>query len=122
MAKITYTITVDPSTEVATAPTVPPDAIFKNGDQVSFTSNWPGTVIKYTHGSPFEEIKSGEEVPIPAGGTAGPYTMKDTKDTYHFQCGSYQAAQVKTPKGIAPEEKVFVAWPGGGDTPRGKGH
>jgi hypothetical protein len=115
MAEITYNIHVDKSTMVATAPTDPPDAIFKAGDKVSFTSNWPDTAIKYNHCSPFEEIKAGDVVSIPAG----PYTMKETKDRYHFDCGSYQAAKVLTSTGNpAPEEKVFVAWEGGGDTPR----
>lgn len=117
MAKITYTIKLDASTNTATASTKPPDAKFNIGDEVSFTSDWPDTVIKYTNGSPFKELKAGKPVELPAG----PYKIvktTDTHHTYHFECGSYQAAQVVTPGSVAPEEKVFVAWKGGGDTPR----
>jgi hypothetical protein len=123
MAEITYNIVVNPTTNVATAPITPADAKFNPGDKVSFTSNFAGTVIKYIHGSPFEEIKAGEDVPIPAGGAAGPFTMKDTKDSYHFECGSYEAAAwgATAPGGGASGKNVFVPWPGGGDTPKGGG-
>jgi hypothetical protein len=131
MDKITYNIHVDPTTKYATAPTIPPDAIFKQGDLVSFTSDWPNTVIRYTNGSPFEGIEALEELEVPLKGAAVNglwYTMKETKDIHHFECGYWAPEEPEPPEtqeaqacgsvAVKKKKKVFVAWPGGGDTPR----
>ena len=83
MTSITYHVTVDQGAGTATVTSTPADAKFVAGDEVSFTSNVAGTVIKYTDGSPFTEDVTGRELKLPQG----PFKMKDTKDSFHCSCG-----------------------------------
>lgn len=84
MAKfVVYIITVDANGNATVTPDAP---ALKVGDQVSFISNDPTTVIRYRDTSPFAEAEVGPQKELPVGKGQGPYKCV-TEGKHHFDCG-----------------------------------
>lgn len=104
MSQVRYDILYDAGTTTVT--TTPQGAKFPAGTKVTFQGD-KDTYIKFTKGSPFEENVTNKELKLPAG----PYTVKDARVRYHFQCGRMVQKNGKP---------VFAAWVGGGEIPLDK--
>ena len=120
MTQFMYHIHVDPESKKATTKLTAQQKIvdaaqIKEGDQVSFQSDYPGTVIRYIDRTPFKDLAPGREVKIPAG----PYTLRQNgyhPDQDHFECGTYVKHSSETQQ-RSSSAKPFHAWSGGNGTP-----
>ena len=103
MASVKYDIQVNSGT--AAVNTIPKKAAFTTGTSVSFDGS-PGTVIRFQDGGPFNEDVKGKLLTLPAG----PFTIKNGKGRFHFECGHMVTKNGK---------EVFELWLGkGGDVPQ----